>query len=153
MSGIIEEDYFKRQDQRCYLKLTSVTRIADNVPKGTWIFIDMYPKSKTPKAKPRFHGPFIIVKKLDKRAVRVRLQDCSEEIVSLDRCHAFKGQPMIEWTKDFVQSEKKVMGKSTPLLPATNTQVTDQESQVSQIRSGVEERQVVRMEDEESGNH
>ena len=61
--------------------MTSGTRIADNVPVGTWVFTDMYPKSKPPKAKPRFHGPFIIVKKLDKGAVIVRLQDGSEEIV------------------------------------------------------------------------
>jgi hypothetical protein len=39
---------------------------------------------------------------------------------------------MIEWTKDFVQSEEKDMGKSTALVPATRTQVTDEESQVSQ---------------------
>ena len=115
-------------------------RIADNVPIGTWVFIDMYPKSKPPKAKPRFHGGAVIV----------RLQDGSEEIVNLDRCHTFKGQPMIEWTKDFVQSEKKDMGKSTALVPATRTQVTDEESQVSQSGSVVEEPQAVRMEEEES---
>jgi len=86
---------------------------------------------------------------LDKGAVIVRLQDGSEEIVNLDRCHTFKGQPMIEWTKDFVQSEKKDMGKSTALVPATRTQVTDEESQVSQIGSVVEEPQAVRMEEEE----
>ena len=110
----------------------------------------MYPKSKPPKAKPRFHGPFIIVKKWDIGTVIVRLQDGSEEIVNLDRCHTFKGQSMIEWTKDFVQSEKKDMGKSTALIPATRTQVTDEESQVSQIGSAGEEPQVVRMEEEES---
>jgi hypothetical protein len=37
----------------------------------------MYPTSKPPNAKPRFHGPFIIVKKLDKGAVIVRLHDGS----------------------------------------------------------------------------
>ena len=95
----------------------------------------MYPKSKPPKAKPRFHGPFIIVKKLDKGAVIVRLQDGSEEIVNLDR-HTFKGQPMIEWTKDFVHSEKKDMGKSTALVPATRTQVIDEENQVSPLPGG-----------------
>jgi len=108
----------------------------------------MYPKSRSPKAKPRSHGPFIIVKKLDKDTVIVRLQDDSEEIVNLDRCHTFKGQPMIEWAKDFVQSEKKDMGKSTSLVPATRTQATDEESQVSQIGSVVEEPQVVKIEEE-----
>ena len=137
-----------RHDQRWYQQMTS--GIADNVPIGTWVFVDMYPKSKPPQAKPRFHGPFIIVKKLDKGAVIVRLQDGSEEIVNLDRCHTFKGHPMIEWTKDFVQSEKKDMGKSTALVPATRTQVTDEESQVFQIGSVAEEPQVVRMEKEES---
>ena len=63
-------------------------------------------------------------------AVRVGLQDGSEEIVNLDRCHTFKGQPMIERTKDFVQSEKKDMGKSTALVPATKTQVTNRKSVV-----------------------
>ena len=53
--------------------MTSGIRIAENVPIGTRVFIDMYPKSKLPKAKPRFHGLFIIVKKLDKDAVIVRL--------------------------------------------------------------------------------
>jgi hypothetical protein len=72
--GIIEEDYFKRQNQRWYQQMTSGTRIADNVPRGTWVFIDMYPKSKPPNAKPRFHGPFIIVKKLDKGAAIVRFR-------------------------------------------------------------------------------
>ena len=87
-------NYFKRQDQRWYQQMTSGTRIAGNVPIGTWVFIDMYPKSKPPKAKLRFHGPFIIVKKLDQGAVIVRLQNGSEEIVNLDRCHTFKGQPL-----------------------------------------------------------
>ena len=40
------------------------------------------------------------------------------------------------------------MGKSTALVPATRTQATDEESQVSQIGSVVEEPQVVRMEEE-----
>jgi hypothetical protein len=80
MCGIIEDEYFKRQDQQ----MTSGNGIADNVPVGTWVFIDMYPKSKPPKANPRFHGPFIPVWKLDKRAVILRLQDgqsllCSRE--------------------------------------------------------------------------
>jgi len=57
---------------------------------------------------------------------------------------------MIEWTKDFVPSKKKDMGKFTALVRATRTQVTDEESQVSQIGSVVEEPQVVRMEEEES---
>ena len=34
MCGIIEEDYFKRQDQRWYQQMTSGTRIGDNVPLG-----------------------------------------------------------------------------------------------------------------------
>ena len=42
MCGIIEQDYFKRQDQRWYQQMTSGTRIADNVPIGTWVFVDMY---------------------------------------------------------------------------------------------------------------
>jgi hypothetical protein len=58
---------------------------------------------------------------LDKGDVIVRLQDGSEEIVELDRCHTFKGQPIIEWTKDFFQSEKKDLGKSTASVPATKT--------------------------------
>jgi hypothetical protein len=65
MCGIMEEDYFKRHDQRLYQQMTSGTRIADNVPIRTLVFIDMYPKSNFPKAKPRFHDPFIIVKKFD----------------------------------------------------------------------------------------
>ena len=85
----------------------------------------MYPKSKPPKAKPRFHGPFITVKKLDKGAVIVRPQDGLEEIVNLDRCHTVKGQPMMEWTKDSVQSAKQDMGTSTALVPATRTRITD----------------------------
>ena len=121
----------------------------ENVPIGTWVFLDMYPKSKPPKAKPRFHGPFIIVKKLDQGAAIVRLQDGSEKIVNLDRCHTFKGQPMIEWIKDFVQSEKKDMGKSTASVPATRTQVAGEESQVSEIGLVVGEPQVVRMEEDE----
>ena len=129
--------------------MTSGTRIADNVRIGTWIFIDMYPKSKPPKAKPRFHGHFIIVKKLDKGAVIIRFQDDSEEIVNLDRCHTFKGQPMIEWTIHFVRSEKKDMGKSTALVPASRTQVTDEESVVSQIGSVLEEPLAVRMKEKE----
>jgi hypothetical protein len=139
MCGIIEEDYFKRQDQRCYQQMTSGSRIADNVPICTWVFIDMYPKLKHPNSKPRFHGSFIIVKKFDKGAEIVRLQDGSEEIVNLDRCHTLKGQPMIE---------QKDMDKSTALVPATRTQATDEESQVSQTGSVVEEPQVVRMEEE-----
>jgi hypothetical protein len=130
--------------------MTSGPRIADNVPIGTWVFIDICPKSKPPKAEPRFHGPFIIVKNLNKGAVIVRLQYGSDEIINLDRCHTLTGQPMIEWTKEFVQSEKKDLGKSTALVPATKTQVTDEESQVSQIGSVVEEPQIVRMEEEES---
>ena len=69
--------------------MTSGIRIAENVPIGTRVFIDMYPKSKPPKAKPRFHGPFIIVKKLDKGAVIVRLQDGSEDIVNLESLSYF----------------------------------------------------------------
>ena len=42
------------------------------------------------------------------------------------------------------------MGKSTALVPATRAKVTDEESQVSQIGSVVEEPQVVRMKEEES---
>jgi len=42
------------------------------------------------------------------------------------------------------------MGKSTALVPATGTRVSDEESQVSQIGPVVEEPQVVRMEEEES---
>ena len=57
---------------------------------------------------------------------------------------------MIEGTKDFVQSEKKDMGKSTSSVRATRIQVTDDESQVSQIGSVVEEPEVVRMEAEKS---
>jgi hypothetical protein len=49
---------------------------------------------------------------------------------------------MIEWTK---ACEKKDMGKSTALVPATIIQVTDDESQVSQIGSTVEEQQDVRV--------
>jgi hypothetical protein len=49
-----------------------------------------YPKSKPPKAKPRLHGTFIIVKKLGKGALIVRLQDGLEEIVNSNRCHTFK---------------------------------------------------------------
>jgi len=71
------------------------------------------------------------------------LQDDSEEIVNSDRCRTSKRQPMIEWTEDFVQSEKKDMGKSTTLLPGTRTLVTDEESQVSQIGSVVEEPQLL----------
>jgi len=87
----------------------------------------MYPKSKPIKAKPKFHGPFIIVKKLDNGAVIVRLQDGSEEIVDFDRCHTFQIQSMIEGTKDFVQSEKK-MRKSTALVPATRIHVAEKSS-------------------------
>jgi hypothetical protein len=75
--------------------------------------------------------------------------DGSEEIVNLDRCRTFKGQPMIDWTKDFVQSEKKDMGKTTALVPPARTEVADEESQVSQIGSVVEEPQLLRMEEEE----
>ena len=35
MCGIIKKDYFKRQDQRLHEKMTSRTRISDNVPIGT----------------------------------------------------------------------------------------------------------------------
>jgi len=42
------------------------------------------------------------------------------------------------------------MGKSASLVPATRAKVTDEESQVSQIGSVVEEPQVVRMKEEES---
>jgi hypothetical protein len=56
---------------------------------------------------------------------------------------------MIEWTQDFVQSEEKHMGKSAALLSATRIQVSDDESQVSQVGSVVEEPQIVRMEEEE----
>ena len=34
MCEVIEEDYFKRQDQRWYQQMTSRTRIADNIPIG-----------------------------------------------------------------------------------------------------------------------
>ena len=67
--------------------MTFGTRIADNVPIGTWVFIEMCPKTRPPKAKPRFHGPFIIIEKLDKGVVIVRLQDGWEKILNLDRCH------------------------------------------------------------------
>ena len=83
----------------------------------------MYPKSKPIKAKPKFHGPFIIVKKLDNGAVIVRLQDGSEEIVDFDRCHTFQIQSMIEGTKDFVQSEKRDVRKSTALFPGSRIRV------------------------------
>jgi hypothetical protein len=42
------------------------------------------------------------------------------------------------------------MGQPIILVPPTRTQVTDEESQVSQIGSVFEEPQVVRMEEEES---
>jgi len=64
--------------------MASGTRIADNVP------------AKPPKAKPRHCGPFVVVKELDIGAVIVCLQDGSDEIVNVDRCHTLKGQPMIE---------------------------------------------------------
>jgi hypothetical protein len=41
MCGIIEEDYFKRQDQRWYQQITSGTRIADNVPISRYWFISI----------------------------------------------------------------------------------------------------------------
>jgi hypothetical protein len=112
----------------------------------------MYLKSTPPKAIPRFHGPFIIVKKLDTGAVTIRLQDGSEEIVHLDRCRAFNGQPMIEWTEDFVRSDKKDMSKSTALRPATRIKVADDDNQIFQIGSILDEPedpQSIRMEEEE----
>jgi hypothetical protein len=57
---------------------------------------------------------------------------------------------MNEWTKDLAQSEKEDMSKSTALVPATRTQVTGEESQVSLIRSVVHEPHVVKMEEEEN---
>jgi len=54
------------------------------------------------------------------------LQDGSEEIVSL--AHTCKGKPVIEWTKDFVQSQKKDIRKSIALIPSTRIQVADDES-------------------------
>jgi hypothetical protein len=136
MCGIIEEDYFKRQDQRWYQQMPSGTQIADNVHIGTWVFIDMYPKSKPPKAKPRFHGLFIILKTWTK--------------VLLSFVFRMAQRKSSIWTKDFVQSEKKDMNKSSALVPATRTQVTDEENQVSQIGSVAEGPQAVRMEEEES---
>ena len=68
----------------------------------------------------------------------------------MDRSQTFKRQTMIEWTKDFVESEKEDMGKSTALLRATRIQVADDESQVSSVESVFEETQVIRMEEEES---
>jgi len=32
-----------------------INDVINNVPIGAWAFIDMYPKSKPPKTKPRFH--------------------------------------------------------------------------------------------------
>jgi len=81
MCGIIGEDYFKTQDKRWYQPMTSGTQVAYDVCIGIGIFIDIYRNSKAP---PRFHGPFVIVKKLDKRAVVLRVQDGSTEIVHLD---------------------------------------------------------------------
>lgn len=46
----------------------------------------------------------------------IRLEDGLEEIVNLNRRHTFEGQPMIERTKDFVQSEIRDMSTSTALL-------------------------------------
>jgi hypothetical protein len=47
--------------------MTSGTRIAENVPIVSCVLIDVYPRSKPPI--PRFHGPFIVFKKLDKGAI------------------------------------------------------------------------------------
>jgi hypothetical protein len=77
----------------------------------------MCPSSKPPKAKPRFDGPFIIVKKLDKSAVTARLQDGSEKIVNLDRCHTLKDSLWLSGVK-ILSKVKKDMGKSTALVSA-----------------------------------
>jgi hypothetical protein len=61
-----------------------------------------------------------------------------------------KGQPMIWWTKDFVQSERKHMSESSALLPPTRIPVADESSQVSQVGSIPEEPQILRMEKEEA---
>jgi len=60
--GILEEDYFKRQDERCHQRMTSGTRIADNIPIGTRVFTDMYSKSKPPKVDQDFMVLFVLKK-------------------------------------------------------------------------------------------
>jgi hypothetical protein len=47
--------------------------------------MDMFPKAKPPKMFPRFNGPFIVTKKLDRGAVVIRLQDGTETVANLDR--------------------------------------------------------------------
>jgi len=104
------------------------------------------PKSKPPKPRQRFHGPFIIVKKLHKGSVIVRLQDDSQDIVNLDRCHAFKEQSMIEWTKDVVQSANKDTSGSDAFLQETRFHIAKDESRVCQIQSVLEEPEIFTME-------
>ena len=103
---------------------------------------------KPPKAKPRFHGSFVIVKKLDKGAVIIRLQDCSEEIFILDRYHTLK-TAFDRVDHRFRPKREKNMSKSTALLPATRIQVAGDQSQVSRIGSVPVEPQVARMEEGE----
>jgi len=59
-------------------------------------------------------------------------QDGSEEIANLDRCHAFKRQPMIE---DFIQNERRDTMSSFALLRATRNKIVEDESQSSQLDS------------------
>jgi len=61
------------------------TRLSDNIPIETWVFMGTFPKDKSPKMVPRFNGPFIVIKKLDRGAVVIRLQDETETVANLDR--------------------------------------------------------------------
>jgi hypothetical protein len=124
-------DFYKRQDLRWYQQMKAGTRLADNIPIGTRVFMDMFPKHKPPKMVPRFNGPFIVPKKLergavvilfqdgsetvanlDRRAVVIRFQDGSETVANLDRLQVLKGQPQVEWSEQLILTEKE--GQDSP---------------------------------------
>ena len=60
---------------------------------------------------------------LDKEAFVVRLQYGSKEVLILNRCPTFQGHPMNEWTKDFVQSQKKDMSTYSDVVLRKRIQI------------------------------
>jgi len=83
------------------------TRLADDIPIGTWVFMDMFPKDKPPKMVSTLNGPFIVTKTLDRGLVVIGLQDGTETVANMDRLRVFKGQPQVELSKQLILTEKE----------------------------------------------
>jgi hypothetical protein len=83
MCGVIEEDWFKRQDQRRYQQKTSRTRVAENVTG----FSSICTRSQNLL---KLDQDFMVLLLSSRSFVITHLQDGSEEIANLDRWSCFQ---------------------------------------------------------------